>query len=295
MINLSESAIARFWAKVSVASENACWEWQASKNQKGYGQMTIGIRPFAAHRISYTIHYGQIPKELFVCHHCDNRTCVNPKHLFLGTPKDNTQDMVRKGRACIGERNASTKLTTADVLEIRQLASTGHVSQKEISDRFGISRGAVGGICKGLRWKYAGGDRIKRFQRVYKSADAGSNLKQKAAKNKITAEQALEIRRLRNEMKLPAKEVAQIVGTTVGIVVDVSLGNSWKEVGGELRSRGQATGSDRPNAKLTEDDVREVRRLNAAGVSGRRLTEQFGVNAVTIHNIVHRKTWKHVH
>jgi len=92
------SAADRFWEKVDTSRE--CWEWTGSKRPLGYGQMGIPgtNRPVGAHRISWELHFGPIPDDMFVCHRCDNPKCVRPDHLFLGTPTDNVRDMVAKGR-----------------------------------------------------------------------------------------------------------------------------------------------------------------------------------------------------
>lgn len=87
----------RFEKKIE-KSANGCWIWTGSKNSKGYGRVRIDKKEYMAHRISYNIYLGEIPYGLFICHKCDNPSCVNPEHLFTGTARDNTQDMLSKNR-----------------------------------------------------------------------------------------------------------------------------------------------------------------------------------------------------
>ena|ERR1035437_3059531 len=87
----------------NITKTDLCWTWNKSKNSKGYGLVWFGLKPYLAHRLSYVMNYGAIPDKLLVCHRCDNPSCVRPDHLFLGTHKDNTRDMIAKGRSpCIG-------------------------------------------------------------------------------------------------------------------------------------------------------------------------------------------------
>ena len=112
-----------FWLKVARGEPDACWPWLGSVFQRGgYGRIQFpGNRGTTAHRYLWTLLYGKPHPDLEICHRCDNRICCNPAHLFIGTPKDNAQDKMRKGRMVRmnGERNGACKLTAADIIAIR--------------------------------------------------------------------------------------------------------------------------------------------------------------------------------
>jgi hypothetical protein len=107
----------------------------------------------AAHRVSWVLHHGPIPPGLLVCHRCDNPKCVNPDHLFLGTPKDNSQDMVRKGRVSQGDRHPYAKLTRRQVVRIRERAEAGH-DPKRIARDYRVSTANVKHVIRRHTWKH---------------------------------------------------------------------------------------------------------------------------------------------
>ena len=101
---MNEEQIKRFWNKVDIKSEDDCWHWTASCRSNGYGAFKTKEKTHGSHRLSYELTYGSITDStLKVCHKCDNRKCVNPNHLFLGTDKDNMQDCKAKGRLVVNE------------------------------------------------------------------------------------------------------------------------------------------------------------------------------------------------
>lgn len=116
---------ARFWQNVKRGPDDECWEWQAHRIRNGYGTINIGGRPsnvVMAHRLSYALYCGVLPGgNAVVCHKCDNPSCVNPRHLFLGTMAENNLDRERKGRGKQpkGSRQHTAKLTDRDVIAIR--------------------------------------------------------------------------------------------------------------------------------------------------------------------------------
>jgi hypothetical protein len=122
-------------------AKSGCWEWNATIEKDGYGVFTHGRgQQIRAHRAAYEAAFGAVPAGVLVCHKCDNRKCINPDHLFLGSPADNTQDMVRKGRARIrrGTAHHNLKLTDDQIVIIRARRGNGE-SLKEIAADFGVS------------------------------------------------------------------------------------------------------------------------------------------------------------
>jgi hypothetical protein len=120
-----------FWPYVSKSS--TCWIWQGGINHFGYGVYCTNSTLMGAHRFSYILENGPIPKGMVICHKCDNPPCVNPDHLFLGTPSDNLRDMVQKGRNAKGEKSGNAKLSVEQVKTIRDSFARGELTKTQLA------------------------------------------------------------------------------------------------------------------------------------------------------------------
>lgn len=136
---LTPRQLANFWAKVAKAGPNDCWPWIGCISTRGYGYYGVwGYGSFGAHRVSHALAHGAIPDGLFVCHSCDNPPCVNPSHLFAGTPKENTRDCIRKGRY----RTTPFVLSTEQRAEVVRDSASG-VWASVLAKRFGVCRKTI--------------------------------------------------------------------------------------------------------------------------------------------------------
>ncbi len=142
----------RFWSKVNVVAPDECWLWTGAMCKNGYGYIRDGQKVRQSHKVSYELNHGQVPKGQVVCHTCDVGRCVNPKHLWAGTYKDNMYDAINKGRASVGEKHPISKLTEIDVWYVRFFL--GKLSQVSIAKLFGVSRGCIGHIVSGKNWNH---------------------------------------------------------------------------------------------------------------------------------------------
>jgi hypothetical protein len=143
-------------------SSNGCWEWIGVANRYGnFSSQAMGFRDgISAHRASWILHKGPIPRSMFVLHRCDNKQCVNPEHLFLGTQSDNMKDKFLKGRqsphlppVLTGQNNKSAKLCEEDVRRMRELRNSG-LTFVELGKQFGVSNTTAHRIVTGANWKH---------------------------------------------------------------------------------------------------------------------------------------------
>lgn len=168
----------RFWEKVDKREENACWLWMAGKNKRGYGVFNGSDNIYGAHCYSWILHNGPIPEGKFVLHKCDNPSCVNPAHLWVGSHTENMRDMFKKNRQAAitkpesfargerngaytkpekvlrGEANGMSTFKESEVLEIRRLYDSGSMTVNGIAEKLKKSRGGVYCIATRRSWKH---------------------------------------------------------------------------------------------------------------------------------------------
>jgi HNH endonuclease len=250
-----------------VEKTDGCWLWKGALSPKGYGQFMTRLNGKAklvtASRFSWQIHHGPIPEGMHACHKCDNRRCVNPDHLFLGTHEDNMIDMVEKGR------QAKAKLDAEKVKAIR-LDTRKH---EDIAKDYGVIRQTVTLLKARKTWRHVPGE-VRQHQ-----PEPHSGEKNPAAK--LTEYDVMEIK----VSNASVNALAKAYGVTHGTISAIRCGKTWARVEGPLPKR------RKPRALLTEADVRAIL------VSPERsyvLAERYKVARSAITNIRKRRSWKHI-
>ncbi len=250
---LTELQVKNFFDKVDTLVERGdCWIWLAHKNKTGYGMFAIGMESYLSHRISFYIKNNIDPKDKLVLHKCDNRACVRPEHLFLGTNQDNSDDCKAKGRLAVGERNGlkahpekasrgkdhftyknpekitrgikhgSAKLTEQDVLEIRNLYFEGQVTYQDLADKYKVKNSTIAAIIKGLSWSHLENKNkcdlngIKKGSTHYKSS--------------LTEEIVLGVRKMYSELNLSAREGGVIFGISGKTAYNIVSRQTWNHI-----------------------------------------------------------------
>lgn len=161
-MSLHEKVSKRFYKRV--LKTDTCWIWKGTVDTQGYGSLyDENSRQEKAHRISYRLNIGEIPKGLCVMHKCDNRLCVNPEHLQLGTRKENNQDRINKGRTKEGLELPRTKLSDQDIYTILSMTFVHGVKQNLISKYFGICQSHISTILGNRRQS----NKLKRIKKKF--------------------------------------------------------------------------------------------------------------------------------
>lgn len=211
-----------FWSHVDILDKEKCWEWKLSKNIFGYGRVRYKNTMTIASRIAYAITDNEIPDGLFVCHHCDNRSCCNPNHLFLGTIRDNVLDMEAKGRARhpFGEKLNSSLLKDCDILKIREMYSKRNITAIKLAELFNVCDSTIINIVNGKTWKYSGGVITK----------IGKGGKRTRGHTKLKEKDVIEIKKILKTTNLTQKEVGNLFNVSERIISDIKSDRTWKDI-----------------------------------------------------------------
>lgn len=247
----------RFWRKVDKSDE--CWNWMGARDSSGYGNFNVDGTSSKAHRFAYELVNGEIPDGLFVCHHCDNPSCVCPDHLFVGTPKDNVDDMWMKGRGKTGmdthpelyhssgelhwtkkqpnrirrgESASNVKLTEEDVCEIRRRFFTEGMLQDELATEYGVTRQTIGDIARNKRWRHLNqGDAPSRGKNDWRSLRPERvPLGERSARSKLSDDQAREIRRRYAVGGIRQSDLATEYGVSRQVVGTIITSKQWRHI-----------------------------------------------------------------
>jgi hypothetical protein len=147
----SDKFIEKIESKIIIGNPDDCWIWDGKfSSTTGYGQLMHMYKGYSSHRLAYLLYFKEIPEGLCVLHKCDNRKCVNPNHLFLGTKGENNTDRKNKKRSSIGENRPLSKLTEDDVRYIK----TSEDSSRKLARKFGINKNVILGIRKNITWSH---------------------------------------------------------------------------------------------------------------------------------------------
>lgn len=263
----------RFWSKVNVTDDpQSCWEWIAARNKEGYGFIGINRKIKGAHRVAYELTYGPIPEGLCVCHRCDNPSCVNPAHLFLGTQSENVADRVAKGRIRVEKK------------QNQPTAIREKYPKKDIAHRFWskVNKTENADVC----WEWiACKDRsnygvIRIDGKTVKAHRVAYELSYGKIPNGLGVLHRCDNPPCCNPTHL-------FVGNHAENMADMFAKGR--------RDNAKIRGSKQAFAKLNEQQVVAIRDEYAkGGITQKELAIKYGVSQPTIGDVIHKRWWKHI-
>lgn len=279
---IKDSDLNRFWSRVgNIDNKEDCWEWQG-RIKGGYGQFKFGNVVYVAHRVSYFLHFKVDPLQNLCCHTCDNRKCINPNHIFLGTQLENYEDAVNKKRATVikGETHMNAKLNEEKVKAMIEEYAKGGVTQSQLGEKYGIDGKYVDVVLKGRVWKHVECERIKTINpRISKMTE-----------NKV---KALLKDHFIKKIKYP--QLAKIYGISVAVVCGIVKGKLWKNVSRVINGIICKHSSNLSSSKLEASQVSEIKkRYTQGGITFSTLAKTYNVKDEAIRRIIQGITWKNV-
>jgi len=221
-----------FMQKVRIDEETGCWEWQGAKDRNGYGVVMWQGKLRRAHRQSYEWENGELPKEIYACHQCDNRGCVNPDHIQPGSPSDNLKEAhdrgrhPRRSRKGSGEQSGTNVLTEAQVLEIRRQRREGR-AYPSLAEEYGVSEATARYVAEGKRWAHLPGA-IQPEERASLTWRGKLVRGENNVNCKLTWEKVREIRRRAEAGELPSHFHAEY-GIALSTACDIIKRKIWRE------------------------------------------------------------------
>lgn len=205
--------------------ETGCIEWIGSHDVDGYGQTEYKGKNYRTHRLAYKIYIGSIPKGKIVCHHCDNPSCINTDHLYVGTYKDNAHDRMKRGRSNIktGEESSASKLTRARAIELIQRRKNGERSET-LAEDYGITIWTVNDIMKGKSWKNIDRDSIVGASKK----DSAGRIKN--TKTKLSEHDVGIIKYKLNNKSASLRELSKEFGVDRKLIMNIRDNKIWKHI-----------------------------------------------------------------
>jgi len=311
----SEDILKRFWSKVDVKKLDdgtddldACMEWTTGCFIDGYGQFWVNRMNVRSHRFIWECYNGPIPKDLQVLHSCDNPSCVNPKHLWIGTNQENTQDRHDKGRSAKGSSIGCSVLKEKDIVNILENINNGYYNKiKDILDNHSVSRTNINRILKGDGWSHVSIPFCKnlnislndlRKKVLYNDylrsgfKDSHSTLGSRNGNSILNETLVLEIKDLL--VLYTNVELGNMFSVCRSAISDIRIGKRWSHITGIKRKKGRKKGSDCHTTVLNDDKVREIRKRLKNKETGASLGREFNVTMSVISKIKLNKIWKHV-
>lgn len=218
----------RFYSKVSKPDKNGCMMWNGAKTMRGYGTLSWNKKSMTlAHRLSYELHKGLIPPGMCVCHSCDNPSCVNPEHLWLGSLIDNNQDMVNKNRHALKKgMRLYSKLTEDQVRDIRTQILNG-ITMVELSKKYNVSDRTINDINSGKLWASIDNevDKKKRIEVVKKTRSRCASINN----SKLSKENIIDIKK-RLLLGESQRSIANIYDVSQFCIFEIKNERRWKHI-----------------------------------------------------------------